>query len=300
MSDSAAEKKKKRRKKERSREADAQKKKLNKQVEKNQPAEKPKPAEFVAKVNDPKKVDKPDGSKDMRLRAEAKSVDKKPVDKKLKEGSALRKKLLKTKSKREVSEKERAMAKGVRDDKKARLSSHLQEKAQGRESLAKQQQSLQAEVRALNKLESVKESSGTEYTAKFSGFQSAIAAGPMGAASTGLRKLDPAMLINMARDEIGARVQKKLDPRIALKMEQLGKIARSLKLGNLKEVSAPKVMPGVSVEKDPDAAIRRIVNSKLRMKIREVKDRLKEPNRNPSKFDELNMPFRGVGGVGGI
>lgn len=290
MSDSADEKLKKRadkrKEKKRSREADAQKKKFTKQVERSQSVEKQK--------NDPKQVDKPDGSKDMRPRQETK-----PVDKKLKEGSELRKKLLKTKSKREASEKERAISKAVRDDKKARRSNHLQEKAQGREALAKQQQGLQAEIRALNKLESVKESSGTEYTAKFSGFQSAIAAGPMGAASTGLRKLDPAMLINMARDEIGARVQKKLDPKIALKMEQLTTIARDLKTSNMKE-PAQKAMPTVHVEREPDAAIKRIVNSKLRMKIREMKDRQKEPNRNPSKFDELNMPFRGVGGVGGI
>ncbi|MFA6213299.1 MAG: hypothetical protein WC714_27940 [Candidatus Obscuribacterales bacterium] len=290
MSDSADEKLKKRadkrKEKKRSREADAQKKKLTKQVERSQSVEKQK--------NDPKQVDKPDGSKDMRPRQETK-----PVDKKLKEGSELRKKLLKTKSNREVSEKERAISMAVRDEKKARRSNHLQEKAQGREALAKQQQGLQAEIRALNKLESVKESSGTEYTAKFSGFQSAIAAGPMGAASTGLRKLDPAMLINMARDEIGARVQKKLDPKIALKMEQLTTIARDLKTSNMKE-PAQKAMPTVHVEREPDAAIKRIVNSKLRMKIREMKDRQKEPNRNPSKFDELNMPFRGVGGVGGI
>jgi len=296
VNESKEEKLKKKNEQKRVRESDTLKKKLTKQIQKSQPFEKAKPKEFIAKQKNPVKPEKLDGDKAMKPQEKPK-----PVDKKLKEGSALRRKLLKAKpGKRQVSEKEKALSKSVTDDKKARLSNHLQEKAKSRESLDKQRQSLQAEVKALSKLETVKESSGTEYTAKFSGFQSAIAAGPMGAASTGLRKLNPSILIDMKRAEAGAKVQNKIDPQIALRMASLGKIARDLKIGNLKEVKAPKVEKTVSVAKEANSEMTKIVNSKLRMKIQEVKDRLKEPNRNPSKFDELNMPFRGVGGVGGI
>jgi hypothetical protein len=44
------------------------------------------------------------------------------------------------------------------------------------------------------------------------------------------------------------------------------------------------------------------VNSKLRQKLKDMKEReiMRDPNRNPGKFEEVNLPARGVGGMGGM
>jgi hypothetical protein len=268
-------------------------KKPVKQVEKQHKPVSREESKAVAPREQPKDPAKPKADKAL--------VAKKQINKKLKEASSARKKVIAPKSKRPVSEKQKSISKVMRDDKKSRLSTHFQQKAKSRESLEKQRLSLESEVKALTNLSNVKDTVDGQYTAKFSGFQSAIAAGPMGATSTGLRKLDPSIWINMQRAELGAKVQNRIEPKVLQQMAKIGKIARDLKLSNLKEIKGSKMASTVNVAKEANAEMKKIVNSKLRSKIKEIKEkeRMRDPNRDPNKFEELNMPFRGVGGIGG-
>lgn len=294
MSENPDDKLKKRKKKKLSRQSDAEKRKLVKQLDKRKKtANRPDPKTAKPKEPKPKEPEKGDDKKAQ--------VPKKPVNKKLKAVSSERMKAVAPKNKRPVSEKQKSISKAMRDDKTSRLSTHLQQKAKSRESLEKQRLSLESELKALNNLSNVKETIDGQYTAKFSGFQSAIAAGPMGATSTGLRKLDPSIWINMQRAELGAKVQNKIEPKVLQQMAKIGKIARDLKLSNLKEIKSAKLQSTVNVAKEANAEMKKIVNSKLRSKIKEIKEkeRMRDPNRDPNKFEELNMPFRGVGGIGG-
>ncbi|MBU6454357.1 MAG: hypothetical protein KGS72_21495 [Cyanobacteria bacterium REEB67] len=277
-------KKLKAKEKKRSRQSEAERKKVFKQAEKRQK----KSAKEDAKTTEPRPKQNAQGNE-------------KPANKKLKEVSTERKKALTPKARRPTSEKQKAISKAVQEDKKSRLSTHLQEKAKSRQTLEKQRLSLEAEVKALNNLSNVKDTVDGQYTAKFSGFQSAIAAGPMGATSTGLRKLDPSIWINMQRAELGAKIQNKIEPKVLQQMAKIGKIARDLKLSNLKELKSARMESTVKVAKEANAEMKKIVNSKLRSKIKEIKEkeRMRDPNRDPNKFEELNMPFRGVGGIGG-
>ncbi len=224
---------------------------------------------------------------------------KKRDSQKLKEASESRRKGAKDKPKL-ATEKEKSLSKAVKDDKKARLSEHLKQKAASRASLDKQKASLEGEVKALNKLSDVRETIDGQYTARFSGFESAIAAGPMGAASTGLRKLDPSVWINMTRAEAGAKVQNKIDPMVAQKLAKITKVAKSLKLTGLKEFRSAQTSK-VQAVREALVTDQKIQHSKLRSKIKEMKtkEKMRDPNREPTKVDELNMPFRGVGGTGG-
>ena len=305
-SESDSEKLKKRQDKERRRESEIVRKRLIKAIAKQQ-KEKLKLKPDLKKQDTKEVAEKELKPQDANRPRENKHQEpKKPEAKKLKEASESRRKGLraakepKNKPTRPVSEKEKSISKAVRDDKQARLSEHLKQKAATRASLDKQKASLEGEVKALNKLADVRETIDGQYTAKFSGFESAIAAGPMGAASTGLRKLNPSILINMTRAEAGAKVQNKIEPMVAQKLAKILKVAKNLKLSGLKEFRSAQTSK-VQAMKDAIVTDQKIQHSKLRSKIKEMKTRekMRDPNRETTKFDELNMPFRGVGGTGG-
>jgi hypothetical protein len=292
QSQSEAEKLKKRQDKERRREAEAVKKKLLKTVKQQQ---KPKPKEDS---KDP--LAKPELQEANRPRKDKAQDRQKKDDKKLAEASRARRDAIKKKPKPK-SPKDKAEAKVKEDEKRARLAEHLKQKATSRASLDKQKANLKAEVKALNKLSEVRETVDGQYTARFSGFESAIAAGPMGATSTGLRKLSPSIYLNIKRAEAGAKVQNKIDPKVSQQLQKIKKVARDLKLSDFKELSWAKVSK-VQAVKEVVATEQKVEHSKLRSKIKEIKlkERMRDPNRDPSKFDELNMPLRGVGGTGGV
>lgn len=288
-----AEKLKKRQDKERRREADAAKKKLIKTLTKEQ-----KPKDKQESKDPLQKLKSQDAEK---LKLSRPQGAKKREDKKLKEASQDRRNALKSKPKRTLSEKDKSQNKGVQDEKKARLVEHLKEKEASRARLDLQKSNLKAEVKALNKLSDVRETIDGQYTARFSGFESGIAAGPMGAASTGLRKLSPSIWINMKRAEAGAKVQNKIDPKVAQQLLKIKKVAKDLKLSDFKELRFTQSTK-VKATKEVLATEQKIEHSKLRSKIKEIKvrEKMRDPNRDPNKIDELNMPFRGVGGTGGI
>lgn len=303
-SESDSEKLRKRQDKERRRESEAVRKRLVKAIVKQQKEKlKPKP-EYKSdlKKQDTKDVavkelNPQDANQEKKIKRQE---PKKPDALKLKEASDSRRKGLKEKPKRPVSEKEKSLSKAVKDDKKARLSEHLKQKAATRASLDKQKASLEGEVKALNKLSNIRETVDGQYTARFSGFESAIAVGPMGAASTGLRKLNPSILIDMKRAEAGAKVQNKIEPMVAQKLAKIMKVAKNLKLSGLKEFRSAQTSK-VQAMKEALVTDQKIQHSKLRSKIKEMKtkEKMRDPNREPTKIDELNMPFRGVGGTGG-
>lgn len=291
--ESDADKLRKRQDKERRKEFEIARKKLIKTLVKEQKSK------DKDKNQDPLQKSKPqDADKFKQTRPQD---AKKREDKKLKEASKDRRDALKNKPKRTLSQKDKTTNKAVQDDKKARLADHLKEKAASRASLDRQKASLKAEVKALNKLSDVRETVDGEYTAKFSGFQSAIAAGPMGAASTGLRKLDPSVWINMKRAEAGAKVQNKIDPKVAQQLQKIKRVAKDLKLSDFKELRWAQSTK-VKATREALASEQKVEHSKLRSKIKEMKtkEKMRDPNRDPSKVDELNMPFRGVGGTGGV
>lgn len=291
--ESEADKLKKRQDKERRREAEAVKKRLIKTLTKERKPKDKESKDPLENKKDPEALKKP------KTQDPTKKDDKQ--SKKLKEASDARRSALKQKSKRPVGEKERSANKVTQDEKKARLTAHLKEKAASRASMDKQKASLEAEVKALNRLSEVKETIDGQYTARFSGFESAIAAGPMGATSTGLRKLDPSVWINMKRADVGAKIQNKIDPHVQKQLAKITKVARDLKSSNLKEFKWAQSVK-VKAMKETLVADQKIEHSKLRSKIKEMKvrEKMRDPNREPSKFDELNMPFRGVGGTGGV
>jgi len=230
---------------------------------------------------------------------ESKTVkSNKSNNEKLKLASAERRKGVYPKDKRDKSVEEKRDNRSMNEEKQARLSAQFEKKAQSRDTLAKQRASLESEVKAMNKMAEVRSTIDSQYTAKFSGFESMISAGPRGATSTGLRSLDPASAIKMARAEIGARLKNKIDPKVQMAIAKISKIARDLKVANLKD---NKLGVGARVGADVKSAEEKIVNSKLRSKLKAMKEReiMRDPNRNPSKFDELNMPTRGVGGSTG-
>lgn len=302
-SESDSEKLKKRQDKERRRESENARKQLIKAIVKQQ-KEKQKPKPELKKQDSKEVAEKALSPQEAnREKKDKRQEPKKPNTQKLKEASESRRtglKNLKEKPKRPGADKEKSMSKAVQDDKKVRLSEHLKQKAASRASLDKQKVSLESEVKALNKLSDVRETIDGQYTARFSGFESAIAAGPMGAASTGLRKLDPAVWINMTRAEAGAKVQNKIDPMVAQKLAKITKVAKSLKLSGLKEFRSAQTSK-VQAMKEALVTDQKIQHSKLRSKIKEMKtkEKMRDPNREPTKVDELNMPFRGVGGTGG-
>lgn len=292
--DSESEKKRKREDQKPRRESEAQKKKFAKTLtshnKEKAKEEKRQKTEFKLKPEDAN-----------RLKKDKPQDPRKKEEKKLKEASQSRREALKEKPKRKVSEKEKAENKVYKDEKKARLAEHFKQKAASRASLEKQKAGLESEIKALNKISDVRETIDGQYTAKFSGFESAIAAGPMGATSTGLRKLDPSVWINMKRAEAGAKVQNKLDPQTMKVLAKIKKVAKDLKLTNIKNLKSD-LSQKVQATKEVLATEQKIEHSKLRSKIKEMKTReiMRDPNRNPSKFDELNMPHRGVGGTGGV
>ncbi|MBS1994590.1 MAG: hypothetical protein JSS83_28955 [Cyanobacteria bacterium SZAS LIN-3] len=219
---------------------------------------------------------------------------------KLKEGSEIRRQIPKTpKSKRPKSEAEKRSDKRLTDSKREGIKKHLAEKAAHRESISKQKAGLQKELAALNKLAQVRETVDSQYTVKFGAADSAIAAGPRGATSGGLRKLTPAIAINLLRQEGAQKLQAKLDPKVQQAMAKIGKLVRDLKLTNLKDMAVGKAVPQGSAiaGKDAQMAEAKIVNSRLRAKIRETKEKeiSRDPNRDASKWSEVNMPFRGMG-----
>lgn len=293
--ESEADKLKKRQDKERRREAEAAKKRLIKTLTKEHKPKDKESKDPLQNTKDPEALKKPK-NQDPTKKGNKRS-------KQLKEASEARRSALKEKPKptRPMGEKDRAANKVSQDEKKARLAAHLKEKAASRASMDKQKASLEAEVKALNRLSEVKETIDGQYTARFSGFESAIAAGPMGATSTGLRKLDPSVWINMKRAEAGAKIQNKIDPHVQKQLAKITKVARDLKSSNLKEFKWAQSVK-VKAMKETMISNQKIEHSKLRSKIKEmkVKEKMRDPNREPSKFDELNMPFRGVGGTGGV
>jgi len=302
-SESDSEKLKKRQDKERRRESENVRKKLVKAIVKQQKDKlKPKPKPELKKqdLKDVAAKELKPQEANNRDKKGKRQEPKKPDALKLKEGSQSRRKGLKDKPKRPVSEKEKSLSKAVKDDKKARLSEHLKQKAASRASLDKQKASLEGEVKALNKLSNVRETIDGQYTARFSGFESAIAAGPMGAASTGLRNLSPSILINMKRAEAGAKVQNKIDPMVAQKLAKIMKVAKNFKLSGLKEFRTAKTSK-IQAVKEALVSDQKVQHSKLWSKIKELKtkEKMRDPNREPTKVDELNMPYRGVGGTGG-
>ncbi|MBA4026684.1 MAG: hypothetical protein C0473_00430 [Cyanobacteria bacterium DS3.002] len=304
-SESDSEKLRKRQDKERRRESEAVRKRLVKAIVKQQKEKlKPESKPDLKKQDTKDLVAKELNPQDSNQEKKSKRQEpKKPDALKLKEASESRRKGLKgikEKPKRPVSEKEKSLSTAVKDDKKARLSEHLKQKAASRASLDKQKASLEGEVKALNKLSSVRETIDGQYTARFSGFESAIAAGPMGAASTGLRKLNPSILIDMKRAEAGAKVQNKIEPMVAQKLAKIMKVAKNLKLSGLKEFRSAQTSK-VQAMKEALVTDQKIQHSKLRSKIKEMKtkEKMRDPNREPTKVDELNMPYRGVGGTGG-
>lgn len=294
VADSESDKKRKRQDKKQRSESEAQKKKFAKTLsdhdKQKAKEEKRQKSEFKVKPEDA-----------TRLKEKRPQDPRKKEDKKLKEASQSRRESLKQKPKRKVSEKEKAENKVYQDEKKARLAEHFKQKAASRASLERQKAGLEAEVKALNKISDVRETIDGQYTARFSGFESAIAAGPMGATSTGLRKLDPGVWINMKRAEAGAKIQNKLDPQALKALAKIKKVAKDLKLTNFKELKTDLAQK-VQATKEALATEQKVEHSKLRSKIKEMKAKeiMRDPNRNPSKFDELNMPHRGVGGTGGV
>lgn len=292
---SESEKLKKRQEKDRRREAEAVKKKLLKATKQEQ---KPK-----AKEDSKDPLSKPESQKPNRPKKDKAQDRQKQSDKKLAEASRNRRDALKGKPKQK-SPKDKADAKVKEDEKKAKLAEHLKQKAMSRAAMDRQKANLKAEVKALNRLSEVRETVDGEYTARFSGFESAIAAGPMGATSTGLRKLSPSIYLNIKRAEAGAKIKNKIDPKLSQQLQKIKKVARDLKLTDLKELSWAKENKAQAVKavKDVVATEQKVEHSKLRSKIKEIKlkERMRDPNRDPNKIDELNMPFRGVGGTGGV
>jgi hypothetical protein len=215
----------------------------------------------------------------------------------LQAGSEIRKKLSKASGRRK-SAAEKSSNRNLKQSKAEGRQTNKAEKQGQAERLKSQKAGLVKELAALNKMAQIRETVDSQYTVKFGAMDSAVAAGPRGAASGGLRKLTPDIAINLLSQQNAAKVQLKLDPKIAQVLSKLGKIARELKLDNIKmpsmgKSSGARLGPGAATQKSNSG----IENSKLRSKIREVKEKeiMRDPNRNPSKFEELNMPFRGMG-----
>ena len=201
-----------------------------------------------------------------------------------------------------VSEKSRQFEGQIRSGKKTILKEHLEQKAKQKTDLVEQKASLQKQIKAMNKIAEVRETVDTQYTAKYSCWQSPISVVGRGAASTGLRKLDPSIAINLARAQTGAALKTKLEPKVQAQVAKLVTIARDLKLSNLKAVKEPAAAKVIPAAKEQASVGRKIVNSKLREKLKETKEReiMRDPNRNPGKFEEVNLPARGIGGFGGL
>lgn len=230
------------------------------------------------------------------------SFKKSTNDRKLENASEARRKNAGLGKNKTVSEKSKQFEGQVRAGKKEILKEHLERKAKQRADLTEQKASLQKEIKAMNKIAEVRETVDTQYTAKYSCWESAISVGAKGAASTGLRKLDPSIAINLARQQAGASLKAKLEPKVQAQLAKIASFARDLKIANVKALKEPVVAKAGPMPKDPAAASQKIVNSELRQKLKDMKEReiMRDPNRNPGKFEEVNLPARGVGGLGGI
>lgn len=272
---------------------------------------KPEPKKPLAKVRQtqvskPKEVRTNSSEKSQKTKGQASlksdSAKKSTNDRKLENASEGRRKAVGSGKFKTVSEKSKQFEGQIRSGKREILKEHLQNKAQQRANLTEQKASLQKEIKAMNKIAEIRETVDTQYTAKYSCWQSAISVGAKGAASTGLRKLDPSIAINLARQQAGASLKAKLEPKIQAQVAKIASFARDLKIANVKAVKEPVVLKAGPVPKDPGAAAEKIVNSKLRQKLKDMKEKeiMRDPNRNPGKFEEVNLPARGVGGMGGL
>lgn len=267
---------------------------------------KPLTKERQTQVSKPKQVRNNSSEKSQKPKEHASlksdTAKKSTNDRKLENASEGRRKAAGTGKFKTVSEKSKQFEGQIRSGKREILKEHLQSKAQQRANLTEQKASLQKEIKAMNKIAEVRETVDTQYTAKYSCWQSAISVGAKGAASTGLRKLDPSIAINLARQQAGESFKAKLEPKIQAQVAKIASFARDLKIANVKAVKEPVVLKAGPVPKDPGAAAEKIVNSKLRQKLKDMKEKeiMRDPNRNPGKFEEVNLPARGVGGMGGL
>jgi len=148
-----------------------------------------------AKTNSSERTQKPKQQPHLKSGTQKKSTN----DRKLAAASESRRKPAGSGKTKSVSEKTRKFEGQIRAGKKSILKEHLEEKTRQRTSLIEQKASLQKEIKAMNKIAEVRETVDTQYTAKYSCWQSAISVVGKGAASTGLRKLDPSIAINLAR-----------------------------------------------------------------------------------------------------
>lgn len=251
-----------------------------------------------AKTNSSERAQKPKEKPHLKSDTQKKSTN----DRKLTAASEARRKTGGAGKTKSVSEKSRQFEGQIRAGKKTILKEHLEEKTRQRTNLIEQKASLQKEIKAMNKIAEVRETVDTQYTAKYSCWQSPISVVGRGAASTGLRKLDPSIAINLARQQAGASLKAKLEPKVQAQMAKLVTIARDLKISNLKTVKEPVAVKVGPVAKEQEAVSRKIVNSKLRQKLKDMKEReiMRDPNRDPGKFEEVNLPPRGISGFGGL
>lgn len=262
------------------------------QKQKETQVDKPK----TAPANSSEKRQKPKGQTHLKSDSGKKTTN----DRKLAAASESRRKSVGNGRTKSVSEKSRQFEGQIRAGKKAILKEHFEQKAQQKANLIEQKASLQKEIKTMNKIAEVRETVDTQYTAKYSCWQSPISVVGKGAASTGLRKLDPSIAINLARAQAGAAMKAKLEPKVQAQVAKLVTIARDLKISNVRTVKEPVAAKVVPVVKEQAAVGQKIVNSKLRQKLKDMKEReiMRDPNRDPGKFEEVNM--RGVGGLGGI
>lgn len=271
-----------------------------------QKAQKPLSKDRQTQVSKPEEVRNNSSEKSQKPKEQASlksgAGKKTTSDRKLENASESRRKNSGAGKYKTVSEKSKQFEGQIRAGKREILKEHLERKAQQRANLTEQKASLQKEIKAMNKIAEVRETVDTQYTAKYSCWQSAISVGAKGAASTGLRKLDPSIAINLARQQAGASLKAKLEPKIQAQLAKIVSFARDLKIANVKAVKEPVIAKVGPMPKDPASASQKIVNSKLRQKLKDMKEReiMRDPNRNPGKFEEVNLPARGVGGMGGL
>jgi hypothetical protein len=215
---------------------------------------------------------------------------------KLLEGSQIRRGLPKA-SKYNKSEVVKQSNKRLLAAKRESLKTKKAELLVKRERILNQKINLEKQLKVQNRIAQVRDTIDGEYTAKFSGFESALAAGPRGATSGGLRKLSPSILFDRLGQNNAQKFQAKIDIKTAQAAGALTKYVKGLKVKAAKMKGAGKTSAAVVIPSEAPQSKATIAVSKTRMAIASIvsKENGRDPNRNPNKFSELNMPFRGMG-----
>jgi hypothetical protein len=111
---------------------------------------------------------------------------------------------------RKRTAEEKLMNRDVRLDRSARWDNYYNEKSEQRQHLEGQRENLKAQKRSLDKYEKERETVDGQYSEIWGADKSAIAAGPMGAASGGLRPLGANQFVRLL-NQVGKNEERKRD-----------------------------------------------------------------------------------------